>query len=238
MKSGGKRFLLVAVLAGAIVVSGVDGSALRPGRGGVTAPATEPSLSRKPVKVLNVPSGDTVVVMWKNRATPVRLKGVSAPEKGDPRSREAMKLLKSLLRDKVVELGLESPPEIRRDDPGRLRVLVFADGECVNEEMIRAGWASSPSDGGASQSRKPSLTATEHLDQTNRDPSIPGTTELLPSSQVPSAANESTQRVYVTVHDKTYHNVRCRLLRGKRSIAILKTEAIRQGYKRCRRCRP
>ncbi len=238
MTLGRNRALLATALVGVIAASGADGSAFRPGKVEVTVSDTEPSLSRKPVKVLNVPSGDTVVVMWNNQATPVRLRGVSAPEKGDPRSREAMRLLRSLLRDKLVELGFESAPEIKRDDLGRLRVLVFADGECINEKMIRAGWSGSGSDGEPPQSRKPNLTSTQHVDETNRDPSITGTTEHQPSSQVPSAANESTQRVYVTLHDKTYHKVRCRLLQGKRSVAILKTEAIRQGYKRCRRCRP
>lgn len=239
MEIRGTSYLFCFVAAATLTITtvGVYGSSPSPRRGRPVPHAPQRTISREPVEILKVVSGDTVLVTWKDGRVPVRLRGVSVPEQGDPRHGKALKFLQNLVGNKPLELGFGEPPAIEKDERGRLIGFLFADGESVNEKMIRAGWTNARGRVKRPQPKVPVLPA-ENAPQSAHEPSVTGSTSQQPSPQDPANTAHNPARVYITIHDKTYHKVKCRLLRGKRSIAILKTEAIGQGYKRCKRCRP
>lgn len=239
MEIRGTSYLFCIVVAATLTVTtmGVYGSSLSPRRGRSAPHASQQMISREPVEVLKVVSGDTVLVTWRNGRVPVRLRGVGVPEQGDPRHGKAVKFLQNLVENKPLELGFEEPPAIEKDERGRLIGVLFADGENVNQQMIQAGWTNARGGVERPQPKVP-IPPAHNSQQSAHEPSVTDSTSQPASSREPTNTAQSTARVHVTPHDKTYHRVKCRLLRGKGSIAILKTEAIRQGYKRCNRCRP
>jgi len=226
--------LSVAVMA---IIPGVDGASPRPRKDGTAQRTDKPIGTRQPVKVLQIVSGDTVLVMWKGQRLPVRLRGVTAPGKEDPRSEKAVKLLRGLLGSETTELGFGLPPEVKRDDRGRLLAYLFAGGESVNERMIDAGWSST---GNGAEPSQPKAPAQSERDRPRRRPEPPVTTSTGQPKSAKSVGTgaPSSARVCITRRDKTYHRARCQLVRNARKVAILKSEAIRQGYKRCTRCKP
>jgi endonuclease YncB( thermonuclease family) len=198
--------------------------------------ASEEASSREPVRVLRIISADTVLVSVKGRRLLVGLRGVKAPEKDDPRCEEAEQCLLRLIKNKKTELAFGSPPEVERDDQGRLLAYLFADDENVNEQMTAAGWS-----GEASQLPAPRPEARTRL--TPKPPPVLKQSLTTASSQKKSSGkaakpDAATERVYITPRTKTYHRANCRLLRDVQAVPVLKTQAIRLGYKPCRRCKP
>ena len=89
-------------------------------------------------KVVEVIDGDTLVVQKANTEVDVRLYGVDTPESDQPYGHRATRFTKMMARFERV--GIE-PKD--RDQYGRVVALVYVDGdgECLNEELIRAGHA-------------------------------------------------------------------------------------------------
>jgi len=167
----------------------------------------------------------------------VGLRGVSAPQRKGPRSGEAVTLLRNLVKGKSVELGFGVPPEMKQDARRRLIGYLFADGQSVNQEMVNAGWT-----GDAPAFHAPAPEAPRGLAAPHSGPGV-SKSQALPSTEQKTAkkaksASPGSEIVYITPHGKTYHKSRCRLLRNVRTVPVLKSQAIRMGYKRCRRCKP
>jgi endonuclease YncB( thermonuclease family) len=238
MEIGGKKllFLVGTVMALVILTSPVYGASDRLPKEGTRHPSSEQVDSRHPVKVLEVLSGDTLLVMYEGRRTVVRLRGVTAPEKGEPRCQEAVNLLRRLLKSKSVELGFGSPPEIEKDDRGRFLAYLFADGEDVNEQMRSGGWSETRETGPAPGPRPPGRMQPPRVPPVEETP--PVSTTSSPKTSTSGSADSGSTIVHITAVNKIYHRPGCRLLRDVRSVPVLKSEAIRLGYTRCRRCRP
>jgi len=239
MEIGGRKclFIFVAAVAVAAIISRADAASPWLRKSSVASKAPRRAALREPVKVLEIVSGDSLLVLSKGRRMPVRLQGVNVPEKDDPRSEEAVKLLQDLLANKSVQMAFGFPREVKKDDRGRLIATLFADGESVNEQMIIAGWSA------ADNVVEPSpLEGSHHFErdapEKNPEPLLTTRSSSPKSPKNVADHSPSTERVYIKSGDKTYHRARCRLLQNVRAIPILKSEAIRQGYKRCSRCKP
>jgi hypothetical protein len=242
-RSGLKVFLCCSLTVSLTGVSPQShGSSFEGGKGTAENKTTQRLSMRGGAKVVQVVSGDTLLVIYEGRRQLVRLRDVDAPDKGNPRANEAVKLLQQLVKGKSIELGFGSPPEMERDERGRLLAYVFADGESVNEQLMKADLSgsqrASPQPPPPKRSLKPDLPQRSSGTSSGTPPSqqkgkgkgkgTTGTTITLPAEP----------KVYITARDKTYHREQCGLLQGVKPVPMLKTEAIRLGYKPCKRCRP
>jgi micrococcal nuclease len=86
-------------------------------------------------KVTEVIDGDTFKI---ETGQPVRLLGINAPEINDPGGDIAKDMLFSMVMGKDVRLERDVTD---KDDYGRLLRYAFVDGDFVNAEMIRMGYA-------------------------------------------------------------------------------------------------
>lgn len=93
-------------------------------------------------RVRQVIDGDTITI---GGIGTVRLIGVDAPEKtggyreSEPHGDAATRYLRQLIEGKLVTLEYDGD---RKDQYNRTLAYVFLeDGSCVNEAIIRAGWA-------------------------------------------------------------------------------------------------
>jgi endonuclease YncB( thermonuclease family) len=110
------------------------------------APAAEaaPAQSRDLVgrtfdaRVVRVADGDTLeaIPAGESRAIRIRLQGVDAPEQGEPFSREATALVRTLLFDRRVQVSGRDV-----DRFGRLVARVTASGTDASVALVRAGLA-------------------------------------------------------------------------------------------------
>jgi micrococcal nuclease len=91
--------------------------------------------------LVEIVDGDTIVIRWQGGTEHIRLLRVNTPEHGQPGYEESGEFLRNLLSGKMIELEFEDPMAPARDRYGRLLAYVFADGENVNVEMVRAGWS-------------------------------------------------------------------------------------------------
>ena len=86
-------------------------------------------------QVIEVESGNTLVVNSINRALRIRLKGVAPPEVNQPFSEAAREHLKTLVIDKVVAL------EYTHLEDGYLHARVILNGIDIGSQMLRDGVA-------------------------------------------------------------------------------------------------
>lgn len=93
-------------------------------------------------RVVKVLDGDTVQIMnCHGKSVRIHLYGVEAPQTSQYFGQQSARYFAGLVGDRTVEVV-----NIGRDERGRMRSLVWADGVSVNEEMVRAGyaWVSNP----------------------------------------------------------------------------------------------
>ena len=121
---------------------------------------TIPAAAREKVTVTRVVDGDTLTIIYNGKKENVRLVGIDTPESRDnskarrdaDRSRKDLQVItsqgkkaaafvKSLVgKGSVLEIEFDVE---RRDRYGRLLAyLYFPDGRMLNEEIVRAGYAS------------------------------------------------------------------------------------------------
>lgn len=106
-----------------------------------SSPLSQREDSRRiPVQLVRVVDGDTLVVLLPDgQREQVRLIGMDAPESSQvPWGPRATRYLQRLLEGKAIHLvlGIQA-----RDRYGRLLADVFAGGELVNLQLVRAGMA-------------------------------------------------------------------------------------------------
>lgn len=92
--------------------------------------------------VYKIADGDTFIL--ENNKQAVRLYGIDAPETGNCYGPESYSRLSQLLKKKQVQL---KEPVV--DKYGRVVVLVYVDGQLINEIMIREGYAAYQSEPGS-----------------------------------------------------------------------------------------
>lgn len=108
----------------------------------VGASCVPASSERQTAKVIKITDGDTIVVEIDGQEFPLRYIGVDTPETGDVGGASATEFNRSLVDGKTVTL-VKDNSEVDRYD--RLLRYVFVGDVFVNNEMVRAGYASSGS---------------------------------------------------------------------------------------------
>lgn len=88
-------------------------------------------------KVIHITDGDTVVVLKGNSQVDVRLYGIDCPEKGQPYGHRAKEFTSDMAALKNVEVKIK---DIDRYERTVALVYIEGDGECLNEELIKAGY--------------------------------------------------------------------------------------------------
>lgn len=89
------------------------------------------------VRVEKIIDGDTIQVQYKAKSVQVRLWGIDTPEYQQPFSKPAKKFTAQLLEEGRVQLKIKD-----WDRYGRIVAIVtMTDQRCVNEELIKAGFA-------------------------------------------------------------------------------------------------
>ncbi len=92
-----------------------------------------------PVRLKYVVDGDTVAVDFYGRVEKVRVVGIDTPERGKPFFKTATEFAEKFLKGKIITIEVCSAQ--RRDKHGRLLAWVYADGESLEEVLLRAGLA-------------------------------------------------------------------------------------------------
>lgn len=88
-------------------------------------------------KVIGIKDGDTIVLLTsQNQQYIIRLAHIDAPEKGQPFGAQAKWFTSSLLFEQDVRAEVTTT-----DQYGRLICVVFKDGENINQEILRKGYA-------------------------------------------------------------------------------------------------
>ncbi len=87
-------------------------------------------------RVCGVTDGDTISVLQDGRAVKIRLYGIDCPEKHQAYGTRAHRFTSDFAFGKEVEVR-----PVDRDRYGRLIAWVYVGPRCLNEELIRAGFA-------------------------------------------------------------------------------------------------
>ncbi len=87
-------------------------------------------------RVSGVSDGDTLSVLQHGRAVKIRLYGIDCPEKHQAYGRQAHRFTSDLAFGREVEVH---PVDL--DRYGRLIAWVYVGPRCLNEELLRAGYA-------------------------------------------------------------------------------------------------
>ncbi len=185
------------------------------------------------VRVKEVKSGDSFVVIWQGKGQRVRLVGIDAPDKDEPLYEEARKVLSELILGKKVMLKFDNKdnrPEL--DTAGRWVCVAYLGKTCLNEEMVKKGYA-------CVDTRRPCarLKNLQSLEDYARNEKL-GIWLLLK----PGAQAERKLEVYVGwKHDDIFHRAGCRVLDKYKSEDIIifssKDEA-QEKRKPCPACIP
>ena len=87
-------------------------------------------------KVVGISDGDTITVSHNNRGEKIRLYGIDTPEKRQDFGNKAKQFTSNMVFGKSVEVE-----PVTKDRYGRTVGLVYINGQCLNEELVRAGFA-------------------------------------------------------------------------------------------------
>jgi endonuclease YncB( thermonuclease family) len=87
-------------------------------------------------RVCGVADGDTISVLHEGRAVKIRLYGIDCPEKHQAFGQKAKTFTSQLTFGRLVEVN-----PVTRDRYGRIVAWVHVGGRCLNEEILRAGYA-------------------------------------------------------------------------------------------------
>jgi micrococcal nuclease len=87
-------------------------------------------------RVCGVTDGDTISVLQDGRAVKIRLYGIDCPEKHQAYGKRAHRFTSDFAFGKDVEVR-----PVDRDRYGRLVAWVYVGARCLNEELLRAGFA-------------------------------------------------------------------------------------------------
>jgi len=102
-----------------------------------TLPTRSASAETFTGRVIGVADGDTLTVLRAGGGEVVRLRGIDAPERGQPWGERAKQYASALVFGKVVAVEAAG-----RDRYGRLLAEVrLPDGRSLSQELVRAGYA-------------------------------------------------------------------------------------------------
>lgn len=87
-------------------------------------------------KVVGIADGDTITVLENRTQYKIRLFGVDCPEKSQDFGNRAKQFTSDLVFGKMVQVISEDI-----DRYGRTVGMLMIDGKCLNEEIVKAGYA-------------------------------------------------------------------------------------------------
>lgn len=91
----------------------------------------------KGYKVLSISDGDTFYMLDSlNAKIKIRMHGIDAPEKGQDFYQESTQYLYDRIADKMITYDFKG-----KDQYGRTLLVVYIDGENINQSMVREGYA-------------------------------------------------------------------------------------------------
>lgn len=85
---------------------------------------------------VGVSDGDTITILQGTKQVKVRLYGIDCPEKNQPYGKSAKIFTSSLVYGKYVSLDIKDT-----DRYGRTVAIVYQDKTCINEELLKNGFA-------------------------------------------------------------------------------------------------
>ena len=198
-------------------------------------------------RVVGISDGDTITVLQNKTQYKIRLYGIDTPEMGQDFGAKAKQFTSELVFGKEVQVVAET-----MDQYGRIVGTVFVNNICVNERIVKEGYAwvyRKYCDRPVcnlwlqyeNQAKTNRLGLWNHLNpvppwefrHAKSDTPNTITTELKQSQQ--------TEIVYHgNVRSKIFHQPGCRYYNCKNCVAIFNSrdEAIEAGYRACRVCRP
>jgi micrococcal nuclease len=89
-----------------------------------------------PGKCVGISDGDTILVMQGRRQIKIRLYGIDCPEMGQDFGAQARRFTGQMVFGKIVTVQ-----EMDRDRYGRTVAWVWVDGQSLNKELVKAGFA-------------------------------------------------------------------------------------------------
>jgi len=207
------------------------------------------ALSRCPTwqgKVVGVSDGDTITILHHGKGEKIRLYGIDCPEKSQAFGKRAKQFTSNMVFGKIVEVR-----PVTTDRYGRTIAWIYANGTCLNEELLKAGMAWHYK----RYSSERHLAALEIEAKRNKaglwnDPhSIPPwdfrhgkRTVSRPETQdISETPGVQTGIVYHgNIKSKKFHRPACRYYDCRNCTATFHStqEAIRAGYVPCKVCRP
>ncbi len=87
-------------------------------------------------KVVSVADGDTITILHNKKQYRIRLYGIDCPEKKQAYGTKAKQFTSDLIFGKVVRIV-----ETERDRHGRTVGVVYVGDRCVNEALLKSGYA-------------------------------------------------------------------------------------------------
>ena len=87
-------------------------------------------------KVVGIADGDTITVLQNKQQIKIRLAGIDTPEKSQDFGSRAKKFTSDQVFKKQVRVE-----KMGTDRYGRIIGMIFYDGSCLNEDLVRAGYA-------------------------------------------------------------------------------------------------
>jgi micrococcal nuclease len=87
-------------------------------------------------KCVGISDGDTILVMQGRRQIKIRLYGIDCPEMGQDFGAQARRFTAQMVYGKLVTVQ-----EMDRDQYGRTVAWVVVDGQSMNKELVKAGFA-------------------------------------------------------------------------------------------------
>ena len=196
-------------------------------------------------KVVGISDGDTITVLHNNRGEKVRLYGIDTPEKRQDFGNKAKQFTSNMVFGKYVEVE-----SVTKDQYGRTVGLVYINGQCLNEELIRTGfaWVYIKYCKKAICAEWRRLEAAAKVNKAglwlHSNPIPPwkyrhGRPQGSRTDYIKQAANQSVV-CHGNVKSKMFHAPGCRYHNCKKCTAVFNSrrEAIRLGYRPCNLCQP
>jgi micrococcal nuclease len=87
-------------------------------------------------KVVGVADGDTITVLRVYEQVKIRLYGIDTPEKKQAFGNKAKRYTNAMIKGKSVRIV-----PVDQDKYGRTVALVYVDDQCLNESLVRDGYA-------------------------------------------------------------------------------------------------
>lgn len=196
-------------------------------------------------KVVGISDGDTITVLHNNRGEKVRLYGIDTPEKRQDFGNKAKQFTSNMVFGKSVEVE-----SVTKDRYGRTVGLVYINDQCLNEELVRAGFAWVY----IKYCKKAICTDWRRLEaaaKANKTGLWSHSNPIPPwefrhgkfrSSHTVYTKQAATQSVvyHGNVKSKMFHAPGCKYYNCKNCTVIFNNsgEAIRLGYSPCKLCQP